>query len=128
MQNKKFVAWFVFLFSALVMAACGNTTTSAEPMVTPPAISVQITKGSCPSIEVQAGTQIAWTNQDDADHVLVIERKDEQGALIDSGGTDLLQSGTTFSITLMEPGQYTYYCSKDRKDFGTITVRPSSVK
>jgi hypothetical protein len=51
--------------------------------------------------------QIAWTNQDKVDRILMIERKDEQGAIIDSGGTDLLQPGTTFSINLTAPGQYT---------------------
>jgi plastocyanin len=54
----------------------------------------------------------------------MIERKDEQGVLVDSGGTDLLQPGTSFSNTLTVPGQYTYYCSKDRTTFGTITVSP----
>jgi len=62
-----------------------------EPVVTPPAISVQIAKDYCPSLEVQSGMQIAWTNADNMDRVLWLERKDEQGILIDSGGTELLQ-------------------------------------
>jgi plastocyanin len=67
---------------------------------------------------------ITWTNRDKVDHVLLLERMDENGALFDMGGTDLLQPGNTFSITLTEPGQYRYYCSKDRTAFGTITVLP----
>ena len=124
MRNNHVMVWLVFMFSALIMTACGSTNSSVEPMMTPPAISVQITKEYCPSIEVQAGMQIAWTNADDEDHVLWLERKDEQGILVDAGGTDLLQPGTTFSITLTEPGQYTCYCSKDRTAFGTIVVFP----
>ena len=93
-------------------------------MLTPPAIGVEITKEECPSIEVQAGMQIAWTNTDDVDRVLLIERKDASGAIVEQGGTDLLQPGTTFSTTLTMPGQYTYYCSKDHTAFGTITVLP----
>jgi hypothetical protein len=88
------------------MNACGSTKPPSEPVVTPPAISVQITKDYCPSLEIQDGMQIAWTNADNEDRVLWLERKDEQGVLIDSGGTDLLQPGTTFTITLMDPGQY----------------------
>ncbi len=124
MRNNHVMVWLVFMFSSLIMTACGSTNSPVEPMVTPPAISVQITKEYCPSIEVQAGMQIAWTNTDDADHVLWLERKDEQGILVDAGGIDLFQPGTTFSITLTEPGQYTYYCSKDRTAFGTIVVFP----
>jgi len=121
MQNK---IWLVFLFMVLFMTGCGNTRQVAEPVATPPAISVQITKDYCPSLEVQSGMQIAWTNADKEDRVLWLERKDKQGALSDSGGTDLLQPGTTFTITLTDPGQYIYYCSKDRTAFGTITVSP----
>jgi plastocyanin len=114
----------IFLFLVSTQTACGGASTSVEPILTPPAISVQITKDDCPSIEVQAGMQIAWINRDTVDRILMIERKDEQGAIIDLGGTDLLQPGTTFSINLTTPGQYTYYCSKDRRAFGTITVLP----
>jgi plastocyanin len=119
MQTK--ILWVLF-FLVSTMTACGGMSKPTEPLVTPPAISVQITKEYCPSIEVQAGMQIAWTNRDDVDRMLWIEYKDGQGVLVDAGGTDLLQPETTFSITLTNPGEYTYYCSKDRKAFGTITV------
>jgi plastocyanin len=114
----------VFLFLMSTLTACAGVSTPAEPILTPPAIGVQITKAGCPSIEVQSGMQIVWTNLDDVDRILIIERKDEQGVIVDSGGTDLLQPGASFFITLTVPGQYTYYCSKDRTAFGTITVLP----
>ena len=114
MKNR---IWLVFLLIALFMTACGSTRPALEPVVNPPAISVQITQDYCPSLEIQSGMQIAWTNADNADRVLWLERKDEQGVLMDSGGTDLLQPGTTRIITLMDPGQYIYYCSKDRAAF-----------
>ena len=114
----------IFLFLVLFMTACGSTRSIAEPVVPPPAISVQITKNYCPSLEVRPGMQIAWTNADNTDRAILLERKDEQGVLIESGGTDLLQPGATFSITMMDPGQYTYYCSKDHTAFGMITVLP----
>lgn len=113
---------FIFLILVLFTTACGSTRPPAEPVVTPPAISVQITRDYCPSLEIQAGMQIAWTNADNKDRVLLLERKNEQGVLIDSGGTDLLQPGTTFTTTLMDPGQHIYYCSKDRAVFGAIIV------
>jgi plastocyanin len=120
----RFKILLVLLFLVSTLTACGGESTAAELIVTPPAISVQITKNYCPSIEIQVGMQITWTNLDDVDLALIIERKDEQGVLVDSGGTDLLQPDTTFSMTLTTPGQYTYYCSKDRTKFETITVLP----
>jgi plastocyanin len=123
MQGKYFSFLFAFLFLVSVTTACSNAQ-NPPPAVTPPAISVQITKDYCPSVEVQVGMQIAWTNLDTVGRVLWLERKDEKGVIIDAGGTDQLQPGNTFSITLSEPGQYTYYCSKDHKAFGSIMVSP----
>ena len=124
MQRFYFPLTFVCFLLVPVAAACSGPETQQAPVVTPPAISLQITEDDCPSIVVQAGMQITWTNQADEDRVLMLERKDEQGVLVDSGGTDQLQPGDTFSITLAEPGQYTYYCTEDRTAFGTITVLP----
>ena len=68
-MHTKILLSFLLLMSTLT--ACGGAPTPAEPIVTPPAISVQITKDDCPSIEVQTGMQIAWTNLDDIDRVLM---------------------------------------------------------
>ena len=119
------ILWLVTVFLVLSIAACGGQNSVAVP-VTPPAIQVHITKDNCPSIEVQVGMQIVWTNQDDVDRVVIIERANEQGVVVDSGGTDLLRPADTFSTSLSEAGQYIYYCSIDRTAFGTITVFPAS--
>lgn len=106
-------------------AACSGQNPAA-PLVTPPAISVLITGGFCPSMEVQAGMQVAWTNLDEVDRVVILERTNDQGVVVESGGTDSLQPGQTFSITMTEAGQYTVYCSEDRTAAGRITVLPGS--
>jgi len=119
-----FSYWALVL--AFIISACGVSPTPDPYVLTPPAISVNLTKAGCPSIEIQPGMQIAWTNMDDVDRPLIIESVDEQGVVVDSGGTQGLQPGSTFMITLMEEGQYTYYCSTDRKEFGTINVVPNA--
>jgi hypothetical protein len=124
MDRKYFSFLLISFFLASAMVACTIGETPPAPALTPPAISLEITGDSCPSIEVQSGMQIAWTNRDDIDRMLWLEHEAENGVMVDAGGTDLLQPGTTFSITLTEPGQYTYYCSKDRSASGTITVLP----
>jgi hypothetical protein len=124
MNRKHFSLLFVNLFLVGILAACSGGGTQTAPELSPPAISLEIKGNECPSLEAQVGMQVAWTNRDNVDRVLVLERTDNNGVLIDSGGTDLLQPGGTYSITLIEPGQYTYYCSEDRGVFGTITVLP----
>jgi len=124
LNRQYFVLWLITLILVLSISSCAGQSPVA-PQVTAPAISVQITKDVCPSIEVQAGTQVAWMNLDTVDRAVIIERMDEQGVVISSGGTDLLAPGDSFSTTL-EAGQYAYYCSKDRTIFGMITVSPVS--
>ena len=124
MNRKHLSLLFVTLFLSGILVACSGEGTQPAPALTPPAISLEIKGNECPSLEAQVGMQVAWTNRDNVDHILVLERTDDNGVLIDSGGTDLLQPGSTYSITLIEPGQYTYYCSEDRAVFGTITVLP----
>lgn len=124
MHRKHFSLLFVTLFLAGILVACSGGDTQPVQALTPPAISLEIKGNECPSLEVQAGIQIAWTNEDNVDHILMLERTDENGALVNAGGTDLLQPQSSFSITLIEPGQYTYYCSEDHAVFGTITVLP----
>jgi hypothetical protein len=124
-MDRKFISFLIVTFFLTTMlAACGNRSLQPAPVLTPPAISLEITENTCPSIEARAGMEIAWTNLDDIDRAVWIERNDENGALVEAGGTDLLQPGATFSIVLTEPGRYTYFCSKDRSAFGTIIVSP----
>ena len=109
------------LLTILILTSCGCQTT-LSPHEVAPAISVEIMKGSCPSIEAQDDMKVSWTNNDTVDHVLWLEYKDEQGIIIQAGGTDLLQPEATSSTALFTPSEYTYYCSQDRTMFGTILI------
>lgn len=113
---------FISLALLLTLASCGVSPTPEARVLTATAISVQITKGYCPSIEVQPGMQISWTNQDDQERLLIIQRVDNQGVIVDSGGTGSLPPGDSFSVVLTEAGEYTYFCSLDRTEFGVIQV------
>lgn len=121
----RFISWFLTIALVLGSAACSRQV-PAVPLLTPPAVGVQISGNACPSIEVQAGMQVAWTNRGDVDRVVILERMNDQGVVEDVGGTDLLRPGDTFSTSLPEAGRYIYYCSQDRKAFGTIIVLPGS--
>lgn len=121
MKTSKYVGAYLLVL-VFGITACGNRVVAQEPQLSPPAIDLQITKDNCPSVEVQVDMQISWTNADSVDHILLIERTNAEGVIVEAGGIDPLQPGTTFSITLMDAGQYTYYCTEDRTQFGTITV------
>jgi plastocyanin len=114
--NKGTFLYFLFILLVAIVT-CGQTLTVASKAAGP-SVSVQITSDYCPSLEVQAGMQIAWTNLGDEERILIVERLGDHF----SKGTSLFEVADTYLISLNEPGQYTYYCSKDRTAFGTITV------
>lgn len=121
MMNNKITILYFFGVLFMAMLACTQSFAVASPEMSPE-ISVQITQDYCPSMEVQSGMRIAWINLGGVDRILVIEQVDEQGQIMSSAGTHLLEAGDTFSISLDQPGYYKYYCSKDYSVVGTITV------
>lgn len=113
--------FFAVLF-AMTSAACGKTQGAVEaPIVTPPALSVSITRTNCPNMEVQIGMQVAWTNQDDRARVVRAKQQSDGARAFDSGQ---LQPGESFRFTFMEPGFFEYQCSEDGTMTGMISVGP----
>jgi plastocyanin len=68
-----------------------------------------------PSIEVAAGTEVTWTNQDPAEHTVTAD-----GGAFDSGP---LARDATFSTTFQEPGTFTYFCAIHPTMKGSVRVR-----
>lgn len=119
LSNKGTFLYFLAVI-LVIMFACGQTVT-VLPMGTP-TVSVQITTDYCPSIEVQEGMQVAWTNGDKIDHVVTFQCMSEAGNSNPYCEKHRLQPGDTLSVSLMSAGEYTYYCSNNRLSAGTITV------
>lgn len=98
--------------------ACQPTPTLVAPSA--PGIGVGITEDNCPSLEVQVGQQVTWTNQGSREHI--VRDKPAQGdGQFDSG---TLQPGDSFAFTFSQPGSYTYLCSVDADTTGTVSVQP----
>ena len=57
-----------------------------------------------PTITVRAGTQVAWTNQDDIPHTVVSDDKT-------TFKSRALDTDEKFSFTFTKPGIYEYFCS-----------------
>lgn len=101
------------------IAACQPTPTLASPTVS--GIGVGITdEDPCPNVGIQPGQQVAWTNQDDEDHIVRVRAAD--GTVLFDSGT--LKSGDSFAYTFQNAGDYTYECSDDGSMTGIVTVQP----
>jgi len=117
--RKKYLSRFMIIL-VFTLSACGSKTFET-PVVTPPAISVTITDQDCPSVEVQPGMQVAWTNGSEAPRVVQADALPDGSRKFDAGE---LQPGDSFIFTFMEAGSYAYQCSSDRAMKGTFTVTP----
>jgi len=119
LDNKRFIILLANVLALMAMiTACQPTPTQTDLLA--PGISVSITSELCPNIEVQVGQQVSWTNRDTHEHT-VREKPDEGVPQFDSG---TLQPGDTYRIIFMEPGNFTYECSRDASIIGTIVVIP----
>ena len=85
-----------------------------------PGMLVKITAATCPSLDVKAGDQVTWTNQDRDVHV--VEASYADGLVMFKSGD--LQTGDSFSFVFTEAGQYEYICSADGTLNGIVTVEP----
>ena len=113
---QAFVATLLVTVSAL-LAACQPATPTLAAL-SAAGIGVGITADSCPSVGVEVGQQVSWTNQDSREHI-VSDITDPANAQFRSGS---LQPGDHFEFTFLNPGTYIYECTADGSLTGTITV------
>ena len=84
-------------------------------------------------IEIDAGTEVTWTNHDDVLHTVTSGRQAEQGIPGVSDGTSARPDGTFdarldgarsgFTFTFERPGTYDYYCSVHVGMVGRVIAR-----
>ena len=70
-------------------------------------------------LEIQPGTTVVWTNQDDIDHSVTHGTPPAAGQAFDSG---LFGKGRSFSFTFAEPGEYPYFCLRHNSMVGVVRV------
>jgi plastocyanin len=95
---------------------------TSQPIETPEApadLAAEIAGFTLPSLTVQAGTTITWTNQDGVTHTATSGTPGSPDGVWDSSG---LPSGGSFSFTFEQPGEFPYYCRIHSTMRGTITV------
>ena len=106
------------------ISACGAKNSPQQDIfLTPPAISVTITREKCPSMETQVGMTVSWKNGDMVKLSIEIVQFDDAGNMTGAGKSEI-GPGDAFSTKFYDAGSYRFYCSDENKDvYGTITVK-----
>jgi predicted lipoprotein with Yx(FWY)xxD motif/plastocyanin len=101
-----------------------TTPPAAAPKVEAKAYSVMIAKFAFSEkvLTVEAGSTITFTNNDTVQHNAVSDLLKADGTPVFA--TKLLGKGESESITLTQPGEYTYYCAPHKENMkATIIVK-----
>lgn len=71
-------------------------------------------------IEVRAGTQVTWVNQDDIRHTVTSGIPENRDGRFNAS---LAGKGAQFSFTFSQPGTYSYFCDRHQHMRGQIQVK-----
>lgn len=118
--KRKFFFVGSALLTVVVLVSCQPAATPTLATLSEPGIGVGISDDLCPTVIVQVGQQISWTNQGSQEHIVRAKSVEGESGF-DSGS---LQPGDSFTVTLPQPDVYQYECSADGSLTGTITVEP----
>ena len=95
----------------LALAACGSSggdsaaaSGGGDTSAAPAAVTIDDLAYSPADLQVAAGTEVTWTNDDDAPHTVTF---DDDAV----SSSDEMATGDTFSATFDKPGTYAYLCA-----------------
>lgn len=83
-------------------------------------INIQTFQFQPKQLEVKAGTQVTWINQDDIRHTVTSGTPENKDGRFDAplGG-----KGAKFTFTFAQPGTYTFFCDRHQHMRGAIVVK-----
>mgnify|MGYP001567587401 CR=1 FL=1 len=110
---------FIFIGVVLVGYLFLNSKSSEKPPVIPPTTNVTVVKqaqititkdGFVPAqINVKKGTEVIWTNTDEAAHQVASDPHPTHDKLKGLGDGEVLAKGESFSFTFEKSGSYSYH-------------------
>ena len=103
-------------------ATKARDTTGGSPSLGTPAVSISNFAFVPNPLTVDAGTNVIWTNEDDAAHSVM-----DMSELKNPVSADL-KSGDTFSIAYEKAGTYAYVCGIHNYMKGSVEVTGSKVE
>jgi plastocyanin len=97
-----------------LLAGCGGSGEAAEPVATTEVSMPKSYRFDPTTIEVGAGAEVTWRNEDNFTHTVEIEGQDDRK----------VEPGESVSFTFSNPGTYEYVCTLHSHDMrGTVIVR-----
>ncbi len=133
MNEKRTVTTLVLagLLGFGLVACGGDTTSSADGQEAEPASNAEARdpgnavtiKGFVfkpGSIEVQTGTEVTWTNEDQILHTVAAGTPPNPAG---SFGGELADRGAVYRFTFDDPGTYPYFCERHNSMTGTVIVK-----
>ena len=111
------------LVLAFALAACGGSGGSSSASsgsggesAQPGAVTIADLAYDPADLSVATGTQVTWTNDDDATHTVTFD-----DSSVESSGQ--MKKGDTFSATFDEAGTYSYVCAVHPDMKAKVTVQ-----
>jgi len=101
--------------AAVVLAAgCGGSDEPAVPVATNQVSMAKSYRFDPSRIEIQAGDEVTWTNDDNFTHTVKVDGQDDHK----------VDRGDSVKIAFPKPGTYHYVCTLHRQDMeGEVVVR-----
>jgi plastocyanin len=104
----------LLLLLGAVLAGCGGSGESAEPVATTEVLMPKSYRFDPKTIEVDAGATVTWRNDDNFTHTVEVEGEEDME----------VEPGESVSFRFSEPGTYDYVCTLHSHDMtGTVIVR-----
>jgi plastocyanin len=99
---------------ALAAGGCGGSGVSGEPVATNAVTMAKSYRFSPERVEIEAGSSVTWTNDDNFTHTVEVEGKQDMK----------VGRGDSISIRFDRPGTYRYTCTLHSHDMsGEVIVR-----
>ena len=106
---------FVLCMGAIAGTEAGmHVAVAAETGPAPAEIKIDNFSFTPPTLTVQAGTKVTWTNRDDIPHNIVSSEQKFKSKPLDTDDA--------YSFTFNEPGTYQYFCGLHPKMVGKVVV------
>ena len=97
------------LLATTLLSACGGGDEAATPSGEgPPTVTVETFDFQPDPLVVPAGTTVTFLNEDAIDHTVTAGTRENPTPEVFDG--ELPEQGSTFELTLDDPGTYDYFC------------------
>ncbi len=103
------------LAALAMLGACGDDDGGGSDATGPNQVTIEDFSFQPERIEVDAGTEVTWTNEDDFAHTVT--------ARDDAFESGELEGGDQFRQTFDEPSEFAYFCSIHNSMTGTVIVK-----